>query len=217
MTPEERQLISDLFDRLRSYSAPDKDREAEDFINRSVRSYPDAPYLLVQSVLVQEQALQQADERIRDLEARVRELEGPPARQGGSFLGGLLGGNRAPDTSRSSVPQVGARATGSTYDAPRPWSQQAGQQPQAPQQQGGSFMRTALSAAAGVAGGMLLADGIRSMMGGNAAHASGLGGQGSQGSPTGDSDAGYSKEHGFVNDGDDVSDSGGFDSGDMDI
>lgn len=219
MTPEERQLISDLFDRLRSYSAPDKDREAEDFINRSVRNYPDAPYLLVQSVLVQEQALQQADERIRDLEARVRELEGPPARQGGSFLGGLLGGNRAPDTGRSSVPQVGSRATGSTYDAPRPWSQQPMAQQQAPQQGGGgSFMRTALSAAAGVAGGMLLADGIRSMMGGGAAHASGLGGHGDQGgSPTGDSDAGYSKEHGFVNDGDDMSDSGGFDSGDMDI
>ncbi len=88
MTPEERQLISDLFDRMRSYGAPEKDREAEDLIYRSVRANPDAPYLLVQSVLVQEQALQQADERMRDLEARVRELEGPQQQKSsGSCLG----------------------------------------------------------------------------------------------------------------------------------
>ena len=58
MTPEERQLIAGLFDRMRSYGAPEKDREAEALINQSVRANPDAPYMLVQSVLVQEQALQ---------------------------------------------------------------------------------------------------------------------------------------------------------------
>lgn len=217
MTPEERQLISDLFERLRSYQSPEKDREAEDFINRSVRSNPDAPYLLVQSVLVQEQALQQADERIRDLEDRLRELEGPPQRGRGSFLGG------AP--ARGSVPQVGARATPSAYDSPRPWSSQPAQAPQPPPAQqpasGGGFMRTALSAAAGVAGGMLLADGIRSMLGGGSAHA-GSTGAGDLGR---DSDAGYSSDRGFVdqNDNDpgasyDDGNDPGFDSGgDMDI
>lgn len=217
MTPEERQLISDLFERLRSYQTPEKDREAEDFINRSVRSNSDASYLLVQSVLVQEQALQQADERIRDLEDRVRQLE-PQQRSGGSFLGGMF--SRGPEQ-RSSVPQVGARAAPSAYDnRPSPWSQQApGAPPQAQQPAGGGFMRTALSAAAGVAGGMLLADGIRSMMGGGSAHAGSPQDQGR------DSDAGYSNDRGFVdesnndpgssyNDGNDPGFDGG---GDMDI
>ena len=224
MTPEERQLISELFDRMRSYGAPEKDREAEDLIYRSVRANPDAPYLLVQSVLVQEQALQQADERIRDLEARLRELEEPQQRSSGSFLGMRSPWGRSEPTRGSSVPTIGSRAAPSGYEAPqqRPWSQ-----PQAPMQQqpaqGGGFMRTALSAAAGVAGGMLLADGIRSMMGGGSAHAashtpseqSGFGG---------DSDAGYSKDHGFTNasdndpgasynDGNDP----GFDSGGSDL
>lgn len=227
MTPEERQLISDLFDRMRSYGAPEKDRDAEDLINRSVRTNPDAPYLLVQSVLVQEQALQQADARIQDLEARLRELE-PPQRSSGSFLGGIFGGSKEPARS-GSVPTIGSRAQAPAYDSPRPWGQQPGQPMQAPMQQqaaGGGFMRTALSAAAGVAGGMLLADGIRSMMGGGSAHAASHGHDGFGGSQpgSGDSDAGYSRDHGFVdasdndpgasyNDGNDP----GFDSGDLDI
>ena len=36
---------------------------------------------------------------------------------------------------------------------------------------GGGFMRSAMTTAAGVAGGMLLAEGIRNMMGGSSAHA----------------------------------------------
>lgn len=198
MTPEERQLISDLFDRMRSYGAPEKDREAEDLINRSVRTNPDAPYLLVQSVLVQEQALQQADERIRDLEARVRDLEGgTPQRSSGSFLGGASPWGRSERSAGSSVPTIGSRAAPPAYETQRPWSQQPAQPPMQ-QSSGGGFMRNALSAAAGVAGGMLLADGIRSMMGGGSqAHASsGFGGSSQPGS--GDSDAGYSRDHGYT-------------------
>lgn len=195
MTPEERQLIQDLFDRMRSYGAPEKDREAEDLIYRAVRANPDAPYLLVQSVLVQEQALQQADQRMRELEERVRELEGQgqPRRSGG-FLGGISPWGRSePARGASSVPQVGARAGQPAYGGEtRPWAQGPQQAPAA----GGGFMRTALSAAAGVAGGMLLADGIRSMMGGGSAHAA----TPSSGGSGADSNSGYASENGFVND-----------------
>ena len=72
MTPEERQMITGLFDRMRSYGTPEKDREAETLINEAVRSTPDAAYMLVQSVLVQEHALQEAGNRIKDLEEQVR-------------------------------------------------------------------------------------------------------------------------------------------------
>lgn len=223
MTPEERQLIQDLFDRMRSYGAPEKDREAEDLINRAVRANPDASYLLVQSVLVQEQTLQQADQRIRELEDRVRDLEeqAQPRRSGGSFFGSSPWGRSEPARG-SSVPQVGrsAPAASSSFGGARPWSQPGQPAPAPAPAQGGGFMRTALSAAAGVAGGMLLADGIRSMMGGGSAHAA---------SPTSgagaDSDAGYAKEHGFVNDSDndpgasynDGNDPGFDGGGDMDI
>ena len=111
MTPEERQLIAGLFDRMRSYGLPDKDREAEALINQSVRANPDAPYMLVQSVLVQEQALQAANDRVTQLEDELRELRGDaraPARSGG-FLSGVWGGGRREEP-RSSVPTIGARS-----------------------------------------------------------------------------------------------------------
>ena len=79
MTPEERDLIAGLFERMRGMGAIDKDREAEDLIARSVRQVPDAAYMLVQSVLVQEHALQEAGGRIEELEDRVRDFS-PPRR-----------------------------------------------------------------------------------------------------------------------------------------
>jgi uncharacterized protein len=175
MTPEERQLINGLFDRMRSFGTPEKDRDAEALINQAVRATPDAAYMLVQSVLVQENALQEAGSRIQDLEEQVRELQGGGRERtssSGSFLGGLLGTGRAASEPRTgSVPQVGARAAPSAYDERRPWSApQSGPQQSAPppQASGGGFLRSAMTTAAGVAGGVLAAGAIRDMLGGNA-------------------------------------------------
>ena len=123
MTPEERQLVTGLFDRMRNYSLPEKDGEAEALINERVRALPDAPYMLVQSVLVQEQALQEADSRIKALEEQVRALEAPQRPTGsGNFLGGLFGSRPPAEPARGpSVPVIGARATPSTYAGGTAW------------------------------------------------------------------------------------------------
>lgn len=175
MNSDERQLITDLFGRMQSHGPVEKDAEAAALIGERVRAMPDAPYMLVQSVLVQEMALQQADERIRELEGRVAAIEQQrpaAAAGGGSFLGGLFGGGSpapARQASRGAVPSVGGRAPmGAPRGQPSPWGAQGGPGGVGPQAAGGSFMRTAMATAAGVAGGMLLADGIRNMMGGTA-------------------------------------------------
>ena len=181
MNPDERQLITGLFERMRNHGAPEKDREAEALINQQVRVNPDAPYMLVQTVLVQEQTLEAANNRVLELEEQLRSLEEgdrPRSASSGGFLGSFWGARRDEEP-RSSVPQVGARATPSAYDSRgdgrSPWSQNAPaqQQPQAAPAaaSGGGFMRSALTTAAGVAGGMLVADSIRNMLGGGA-HAS---------------------------------------------
>ena len=173
MTPDERQMITGLFDRMRSYGTPDKDREAEAIISEAVRSTPDAAYMLVQSVLVQEHALQEAGNRIKDLEEQVRSLQGGGQERAGSgsFLGGLFGGGRpVSQPGASSVPVIGSRAAAPPaydQDQQRPWAQAAPQQQSAPPASGG-FMRSAMATAAGVAGGMLAAGAIRDLMGGNA-------------------------------------------------
>ena len=100
MNSDERQLIEGLFDRMRSMQVGEKDQDAEALINQAVRQIPDSAYMLVQSVLVQEHALQQAAQRMEALESRVRDLESAPqvaaAPAAGGFLGGLFGGGAAP-------------------------------------------------------------------------------------------------------------------------
>ena len=147
MTPDERQLISGLFDRMRSNGPVEKDRDAESLINQAVRQTPDAPYVLVQSVLAQEHYLQQAGGRIEELEARLRDLEdeianmqqswqAPQRAGGGSFLGGLFGGGQpAPQPAarqQGSVPAFGGRSAAPA--AGSAW----GQQPQRGFGQGGA-------------------------------------------------------------------------------
>lgn len=199
MSPEERQMITGLFDRMRQQGQVDKDRDAEALIRDTVRQMPDAPYMMVQTVLVQEMALQNAQGQIEQLEDRVRALEAQAARpqpqQSSSFLGGLFGGSR-PQASvpAPSVPAAGRQSGGfgaAPARAGSPWGNTAGGMPQQqgygapmqggmPMQQqsaGGGFMRTAMATAAGVAGGMLAANAISSMMKGDQAHASPAAGQ----------------------------------------
>ncbi|MGH6767438.1 MAG: DUF2076 domain-containing protein [Xanthobacteraceae bacterium] len=161
MTPAERQLVTDLFDRLATLEDAERDAEAERLINDGLRQAPNAVYALVQSVLVQDEALKRADARIRELEAGLG-IE-PESRQPMGFL----------DSMRETV--FGERRGGSVPsvrpgDAPMgtPAGLRTGAQPM-PQEQpgarGGSFLGTAAAAAAGVIGGSLLLDGIRSMTG----------------------------------------------------
>ncbi len=183
MSPEERQLLASLFDRVRGAASTQRDAEAEAFINQSVRDQPYAPYFLAQAVIMQEQGMKAAADRIQQLEARVHELEqqsaqtGQPQGQSGGFLGGigsLFGGGQQ---QRAAAPQGGNPQQGRLYDdyarnapqpQPGPWGGQP--QPSGPWSQqasapsaGGSFLRGALGTAAGVAGGVMLAESLSSL------------------------------------------------------
>ncbi len=190
MSPEERQLLSDLFERVRSQANAPRDRDAENFIADAVRQQPYAPYLLAQAVIVQEQALHAADQKLQDLQGQVSHLQAEAQAQAerpssGGFLSGLFGGGapaprQAPPQPNQSPNPWGAPPQQQAYAPPPPQGGPWGQPPAqggfggAPQPQGGGFLKGALGAAAGVAGGMLLADTFRNLVGG--AHAGGLGG-----------------------------------------
>lgn len=203
MTPDERQLISGLFDRLRQTGLPEKDREAEQLINASLRQSPDAGYMLVQSTIVQEMALNQLQQRIEELEDQVRDLErsrSQPQASSGSFLGGLFGGGQSRPAA-GSVPPTGRQSGGfgqqtggfgQGRQAGSPWGGGQGQMPMQQQPaQGGGFMRSAMATAAGVAGGMLAANAISGMMNsGGTAHAAPAG----AGPAATNSEAGYGSQ-----------------------
>jgi len=194
MSPDDRQFLASLFDRVRGAASTQRDEDAETFINQSVRDQPYAPYFLAQAVIMQEQGMKAAADRIQQLEARVHELEqqgadNHPQGQSGGFLGGigsLFGGGQQ---QRAAAPQGGnPQQQGRLYDdyarnapqqqQPGPWGGQP--QPSGPWSQqaaapsaGGSFLRGALGTAAGVAGGVMLAESLSSLF---SPHLGGTGG-----------------------------------------
>lgn len=180
MTPDERQLVSGLIDRLANVPPAPKDPDADALIRTLAQRQPDALYLLVQSVLIQDMSLQQAQQRIGELERKVATLENQPAqapRNTASFLGGALPARPASaGTTAPTGAPMGAPAMGAPAAAPQPAGYPAPNyqpQPQPAAPAGGGFLRNAASTAAGVVGGALLFQGISSLFGG---HGGGLGG-----------------------------------------
>src|SRR5215510_4452979 len=182
MTPQERQLIDDLFDRLSKLEGSPRDRDAEAAIMDGLRRSPNATYALVQTVLVQDEALKRANARIGELEG-----QGSEPQQQGSFLDSMrdavFGQGQPPgQPPRGSVPNAGRPVWNSGQALPPGYSQAPGygqppgygqsygaqQPPPVPGGGGGggSFLGTAAAAAAGVVGGSLLLSSIRGMMGG---------------------------------------------------
>lgn len=108
MTPQERQLIDQLFDRLAQLEREPRDAEAERTIRDGLARAPNAIYALVQTALVQDEALRRAGDRIEELQAEL-EYNQPPAgpAQGGGFLDRMRNTMFGTDDRRGgSVPSV---------------------------------------------------------------------------------------------------------------
>jgi len=193
MNPQERQLVDELFDRLAKLESAPRDPEASSAIVQGLQRAPNAVYALVQTVLVQDEALKRANAHIQELEAAVG---GQQQGQSGGFLDTMRDAifGQSQGQARGSVPnvrppeqpsrpvwnsgQVLQQSGPGGYDQ-GPYGQQGYNQGynQGPYGQsygappfgggGGSFLGTAAAAAAGMIGGSLLLNGIRGMMGGS--------------------------------------------------
>lgn len=207
MTPQERQLVDELFDRLSKLENAPRDPDAIAAISDGLRKAPGAIYALVQTVLLQDEALKRAHVRIQELEAG----QAPEQAQSGGFLDTMRDTLFGGGPSRGSVPNVPQRDSRPVWNsgqATQPGQPGYGQPPygqaygQSPGQQGpgqgqgygappvggggGSFLGTAAAAAAGVVGGSLLLSSIRGMMGGS--HQQAFGDTNATGSPWSGSD-----------------------------
>lgn len=187
MTPQERQLVDELFDRLSKLENAPRDPDAIAAISDGLRKAPGAVYALVQTTLLQDEALRRAHNRIQELEA----AHAPEQAQSGGFLDTMRDTLFGSSPSRGSVPNVPPREQRPVWNSGQamqqtqpqpgygqpPYGQAYGQGPaQGPGQGygappvgggGGSFLGTAAAAAAGVVGGSLLLSSIRGMMGGS--------------------------------------------------
>lgn len=162
MNAEEKRLIEGLFTRLGSVEreAAPRDGEAEAFIQQRLSTQPAAPYYMAQTIIVQEQALEAAQERIRQLESSVQQGGG------GGLLGSLFGGGGQRAQPPSPAPTGQQGRVGAAMPGGSPWGGASGAQAQPAARQGGGFLAGAAQTAVGVAGGMMLGSMLGSMFGG---------------------------------------------------
>jgi len=169
MTPQEQEMLQGLIRRVNQTQLAEKDPDAEEMLQQTLGRNPDALYILAQTVLVQQYALDQATQQLDQLRQQPRRAT--------SFLGGLLRRDQAPPPPPPAyaqpqyVPNSGyAPGYSAGYGVP---------------QQGG-FLRGAMQTAAGVAAGALAFEGIESLMHGfghSAGYGSGFGGFGDSDRP----------------------------------
>ncbi len=185
MTSQEQQLIDAFLQRLAAVHSVAKDPQVDALIRQRLADQPDAQYLLVQRALLLERALDNAKQQIEQLQQTAQRGDAG----GSSFLNGGLepGFGRAPSSPGLYPTQVIAQPSTAQAPAGAPsWrdrlfgnSAPAPAMQAAPAASGPSFLGTAASAAAGVAGGMFLFNGIESLMGGHHGNNNGLFGTGS--------------------------------------
>jgi hypothetical protein len=169
MDQNDRYAIEGLFGKLAEVErqAPQRDTGADAFIRERISAQPAAPYFMAQTIVVQEQALNAAQQRIEELEYQ---LSSRPAQGGGGFFASLFGSSQP---QRSMPPRQPAQPMGQAYGQPQagaqagPWGQQSAHGRPA----GGGFLAGAAQTAMGVAGGMLLGNAIAGMLGGDEAQA----------------------------------------------
>lgn len=194
MTNEERDLIEKFVARVGGVASggfsasvpvsqsnlPPIDPEADRFIAQQFQSHPEARYRITQMAVVQEAALVEAANRIQRLQAELeatRRQAQQSAGQHRGFLGGLFGGGSQPAPAQQ-PPGVWNQGAPQQQYAPPQYAQPAmmaappGVQPGMFQRSGSGFLGSALSTAAGVAGGVVAGNVLMDMFSG---HGGGMG------------------------------------------
>lgn len=178
MLPHEQQLLEQFLQRVNAASGVPQDPQAQALIQQRLATQPDAAYLLVQRTMLLEQAWEAAQQKIAELEQKLQQ-PAPSAQATTSFLGGGLDTRfgRNPEsapTSYASAPAAGPAHQGGNWRqrwfgappvpaAPATTSTAPYATPSAGAS--ASWLGSAASAAAGVAGGMFLFNGLERMMG----------------------------------------------------
>ncbi len=165
MNRQERQALQDFLHELAQARVQNKDQEAHAMISRAIERQPDAPYLLVQRALLQEQALSNAQQHIMALQ---RELDATRSSRSGGFLDSIAQWGRG----NSFMRRASGRPQGSPYGYGTPQDYYAMPMARPGLMNGGmgNFLGSMAGVAAGVAAGSFLFHGIDHLLHHNDGH-----------------------------------------------
>jgi hypothetical protein len=159
---------------------PPVDPDANALIGQMFQRYPEVAYRMTQLAFVQEQGLIQAQNRIAEMDAELhrarqalQQAQQQPPQQSGGFFGNLFGGSRPQAAPPPPNPGPwGGQPQGAPQGyappppgyAPPPPQYAPGYQPGMFQSGGSGFLGSALTTAAGVAGGMVVGGMLSNML-----------------------------------------------------
>lgn len=198
MTSQEEQMLNALVDRVNGTKLTERDPAAAELLSRGLSSNPDAMYILAQSVLVQNIALEQARAQLTQAQEQLKQQSSHST----SFLGSLLGHrNPTPAQAQAAPPAAAVQPAYQPVYTPQaaPEYQQPYQGQYQPPYQGApyqgapsyqppyqgapyggpgygpppgqpSFLRSAAQTAAGVAAGALAFEGVEALLHGGFGH-----------------------------------------------
>jgi len=186
MNPQDKQAIESVFTRLAQVegTAGPRDSEAEAYIQSRLAAHPGSAYYLAQTVLIQQQALEEAQKRLSTQERSAPAQTQAPASGGGMFG---FGRSNTQGSARQNPQGQAAPVSSSGFGRSAPGA-------------GGGFLAGAAQTALGVAGGMMLGSLLGGMFGGNDAQAAPA-----EEPPADDAGAAPEDEAGFDDGGDDFS------------
>ena len=190
MNPQDKQAIESVFTRLAQVegTAGPRDSEAEAYIQSKLAAQPGSAYYLAQTVLVQQQALEEAQKKISTLERGTpapASVQAQPSSSGGGLFG--FGRSSSQGSARQNAQPQAAPVSSSGFGRSAPGA-------------GGGFLAGAAQTALGVAGGMMLGSLLGGMFGGNDAQAAPA-----EEAPADDAAAAPEDEGGYDEGGDDFS------------
>ncbi|MFT8713239.1 DUF2076 domain-containing protein [Komagataeibacter rhaeticus] len=182
MNDQERDLITQFFARVggtttgsvpqTTSSLPPIDPQADQYIGQMFQKYPEARYRITQMAVVQEAALAEAQNRIRQLQWQLQQAQQQLQQQqqaapqqpsgGGGFFSGMFGGGQR----AQAAPPPGWGGAAPSAPPPQPVYPQ-GMQPGMFPARGSGFLGSALTTAAGVAGGMMVGNALTDLFSGH--------------------------------------------------
>ena len=180
MTPQEADIIKDVFAKLKAMSAGATDAEAAGLVDAQLKADRGAGLALVQVLVMTDRERAALAQENDTLKQKIQALEAQSTQSQQAPSGGLFGGARVPQTAAPwgqqqaappPVPPPLPPQSGPWGGGPSagPWG---GGQPSS----GGGFLSSALRTGAGVAGGLLAVDALRGLFGGgHGAQAGGMG------------------------------------------
>ena len=196
MTNEERDLITKFVARVGGQAQsggfmggsvpasqpqlPPIDRDADSFIAQQFQTHPEARYRITQTAIVQEAALAEASNRIQRLQweldqAKQAIQQAPNSQQSKGFFSSLFGGGAPAPQARPGGAWNQGAAPGGGYQPsspPPPPQYPPSYQPGMFQRGGSGFLGSALTTAAGVAGGMVVGNALMDAFSGSHGSAS---------------------------------------------